>query len=46
MILNMLTETLTRIPVSIIGRCSPVATPHWLQGKCAKFTGGFRYDFT
>jgi hypothetical protein len=27
---KMLTETLLRIPFSVIGRCSPVSTPHWL----------------
>jgi hypothetical protein len=32
----MLTETLFRIPFSVIGRCSLVPTSHWLQGKCAK----------
>jgi hypothetical protein len=31
------TETLFWIPFSVIGRCSPVSNPHWLQGKCAKF---------
>ncbi len=31
----MLTETLLRIPLSVIGRCSLVPTSHWLQGKCA-----------
>jgi hypothetical protein len=33
----MLAETLFWIPFSVIGRCSPVLNPHWLQGKCAKF---------
>jgi hypothetical protein len=28
----MLTETILRIPFSVIGRCSLVATSHWLQG--------------
>jgi hypothetical protein len=32
-ILKMLTETLLRIPFSVIGRCSLVPTSHWLQGK-------------
>jgi hypothetical protein len=31
----MLTETLFKIPVSVIGRWSLVPTYHWLQGKCA-----------
>jgi hypothetical protein len=35
-ILKMLTETLLRIPFSVIGRCSLVASYHWLQGKCAR----------
>jgi hypothetical protein len=30
------TETLLRIPLSVIGRCSLVPTCHWLQGKCAR----------
>ncbi len=34
--LKMLTETLLRIPFSVIGRCSLVPNSHWLQGKCAK----------
>ncbi len=38
LILKMLTETLPRIPFSVIGRCSPVSTTYWLQGKCATFT--------
>jgi DNA repair exonuclease SbcCD ATPase subunit len=45
---KLLTETLLIVPFSLIGRCSPVSTPHWLQGKCARFyvsQGGFRYDF-
>ncbi len=29
-------ETLLRIPFSVIGRCSLVPTCHWLQGKCAR----------
>jgi hypothetical protein len=37
LILKMLTETLLIIPFSVIGRCSPVPTPHWLQGKCARW---------
>jgi hypothetical protein len=32
----MLTETLLRIPFSVIRRCSPEQTAHWLQGKCAR----------
>jgi hypothetical protein len=32
----MLTKTLFVIPFSMIGQCSPVLTPHWLQGKCAR----------
>jgi hypothetical protein len=32
----MITETLLRIPFSVIGRCSLVPTSHWLQGKCAR----------
>ncbi len=31
----MLTETLLRIPFSVVGLCSPVPTCNWLQGKCA-----------
>jgi hypothetical protein len=23
---------------SVIGRCFPVSAPHWLQGKCVKFS--------
>jgi hypothetical protein len=34
----MLTETLLRIPLSVIGQCSPVSAPHWLQGKASKFS--------
>jgi hypothetical protein len=30
----MLTETLLRILLSVIGRCSLMSTSHWLQGKC------------
>jgi hypothetical protein len=29
----MLTETHPMIPFSVIGQCSPLLTPHWLQGK-------------
>ncbi len=36
LILKMLTETLIRIPFSVIGRCSLVPASHWLQGKCAR----------
>jgi hypothetical protein len=32
----MLTETLLRIPFSVIGRCSLVPNSHWLQRKCAR----------
>ncbi len=32
----MLTETLLRIPFSVIGRCSLVPTLPWLQVKCAR----------
>ncbi len=35
-ILKMLTETLLRIPFSVIGRCSLVLTSQRLQGKCAR----------
>jgi hypothetical protein len=45
----MLTETLLRIPFSVIGRSSLVSTSHWLQRKCARTylsQAGFRYDFT
>jgi hypothetical protein len=34
LILEMLTETILRIPFSVIGRCSQVPTSHCLQGKC------------
>jgi hypothetical protein len=45
LILKMLTETRLIIPFSVIGRFSPVSTPHWLLGKDARLvTGGFRYD--
>ncbi len=33
---KMLTETLFKIPLSVIGRCSLVPTSYWLQGKCAR----------
>ncbi len=36
LILKMLTETLLKNPLSVIGRCSLVPTTHWLQGKCAR----------
>jgi hypothetical protein len=32
----MLTETILKIPIFGIDRCSPVLTPHWMQGKWAK----------
>jgi hypothetical protein len=32
----MVTETLLRIPFSVIGRRSLAPTSHWLQGKCAR----------
>jgi hypothetical protein len=32
----MLTETLLKIPFSVIGRCSHSPTTHWLQGKCTR----------
>ncbi len=32
----MFTETLFKIPFSVIGRCSLVPASHWLQGKCAR----------
>jgi hypothetical protein len=35
--MKMLTETLLRIPFSVIDRCSLVPASHWLQGKCARF---------
>jgi hypothetical protein len=43
----MLTETLLKIPFSLIGRCFFVPTFHWLKEKCARinFTGGFGYEF-
>jgi hypothetical protein len=34
--LEMHTETLHKIPFSVIGRSSLVPTSHWLQGKCAR----------
>jgi hypothetical protein len=34
--LKMLTETLLKIPFSVIRRCSQVPTTHWLQGKCTR----------
>jgi hypothetical protein len=37
-ILKMLTETLPRIPFSVIDRCSQVPTSHWLQGKYARIS--------
>ncbi len=37
LIVKILTETLLRIPFSVIGRPSSVSNPHWLQGKYAKF---------
>jgi hypothetical protein len=36
LIFKMLTETVLRIPFSVIGRCSLGPTSHWLQGKCAR----------
>jgi hypothetical protein len=36
LILKMLTETLLRIPIYVIGLCSLVPTSHRLQEKCAK----------
>jgi hypothetical protein len=33
---KMHTETLLRIPFSVIGRCSLVPTTNWLQGKCGR----------
>jgi hypothetical protein len=41
LVLKMLTETLLRIPFSVIDLCFLVPTSYWLQGKC-----GFRYYFT
>jgi hypothetical protein len=32
----MLTETLLRIPLSVIGRRYLAPISHWLQGKCAR----------
>jgi hypothetical protein len=29
----MITGTLLKIPLSVIGQCSLVPTSHWLQGK-------------
>ncbi len=45
------TETLLRIPFSVIGRCSLVPTFHWQQRKCerinlTKNTGGFQFAIT
>jgi hypothetical protein len=34
----MLTETLLRIPLSVIGRRSLVPTSYWLQRKCARIS--------
>jgi hypothetical protein len=34
--MKILTETLLRIPFSVIGRCPRVPASHWLQGKCAR----------
>ncbi len=34
--LKVLTETLLKIPFSVIGRISLVTTSHWLQEKCAR----------
>ncbi len=36
LILKILTETLLKNLLSVIGRCSLVLTNHWLQGKCAR----------
>jgi hypothetical protein len=33
---KMLTGTLLIIAFSVIGQCSPVSTPHWMQEKCAR----------
>jgi hypothetical protein len=41
----MLTETLLRIPFSVIGRCSLVPASNWLQGKCARINLS-QADFT
>ncbi len=49
LILKMFIETLLIIPFSVIGRCSTVSTPHWLQGKCAGLICHRRlprFDFT
>ena len=35
-ILKMLTETLLKIPFSVIGRCSSSADLQWLKGRCAR----------
>ncbi len=45
LILKMLTETLRRIPFSVIGRCSLVPTCHWLQGKCARINLSLQASF-
>jgi hypothetical protein len=37
----MLTETLIKIPFSVIVRCSLVPTSNWLQGKCARINLSF-----
>jgi hypothetical protein len=42
----MFTETILKIPFSVIGRCTLVPTSHWLQENAQKLTCGFRYDFT
>jgi hypothetical protein len=34
--LKMLTGTILIIAFFVIGQCSPVSTPHWMQGKCTK----------
>jgi hypothetical protein len=34
----MLTETLIRTPIVVIGRSSSMSASHWLQGKCDKFS--------
>jgi hypothetical protein len=36
LLLKMLTETLLRIPFSVIGRWPLMPTSHWLQGKWAR----------
>jgi hypothetical protein len=33
----MLTETLLKIPFSVIGPSSLMSTSHWMQGKLARF---------